>query len=177
MKHTDRFSWQILTLTYQHINKVLYSNIWTDRLLCKIFHTETPITFSITLKLPQFWVFCMLSFILFLDFQNMSASSHGFGYPHPFLCHVGSSCCLMIAVSLELHFSSHRPAFVLQLSPRHNGKVSSLSQETTSEMCHQMRQNVKYFLSKQLANFQPWSLLTNQSDLGVPLCFFWTDGF
>lgn len=45
-------------------------------------------------------------------------------------------------------------------------------------MCHQMRQNMKYSPSKQLANLQPCSFLTNQSSLGVPhLHFFWTGGF
>lgn len=76
------------------------------------------------------------------------------------------------AVSLELDFSSHRPALLLQLRPRHNSRVSSLPQEATSEMCHQMRLNVKYSLSNQLANLQPCSLLKNQSDLGVPHLFF-----
>lgn len=64
------------------------------------------------------------------------------------------------------------------LWPRRNGMVSSLSQGATSKMCHQMRQNVKYSLSKQLTNLQPCSLLTNPSSVVVPhFCFFWTGDF
>lgn len=178
MKHTDRFSWQILTLTYQHINKVLYSNIWTARLLCKILCYRNTSNFQHNPQVPSILHVLHASVYSLPWLPEHVCIFSCLWLSKPLSVSCGSSCCLMTAVPLELDFSSHRPVFVLQIRPRHNGRVSSLSQETTSEMCHQMRQNVKYSLSKQLANLQPCSLLTNQPDMGVPhLCFFWIDGF
>lgn len=173
MKHWDRFSWQILTLTYQHINKVLYSNTWTARLLCKIFHYRNTSNFQCNPQAPSVLsVLCALIFSLPWLPEQVCIFSW-LWLSKPLSVSGGKFLLSETAVSLELDFSSHRPAFVLQLRPRHNGRVSSLSQETTSEMCHQMRQNMKYSLSNQLTNLQPCSLLKKQSDLGVSHLYFW----